>query len=246
MAGHSKWANIRRRKEAQDARKGKVFGKLIKEINVAVRAGGPDPAANAALRIAMQQARAANLPKDTMLKAIKKASEGERDTYKRMDYEGYGPGGVAIYVMATTDNLNRTIANVRHLFNKHGGRLTKKGALDFLLEAKGVFGLKPPQSEAQYEALCMRCIDAGADDITKEADYVYITCPLAAFGALQKALEAQQIPLELAEIQRIPTTYAKPNPTDTQRSLKLIQALEEDEDVQRVFANLAIKDESDE
>jgi YebC/PmpR family DNA-binding regulatory protein len=174
MSGHSKWANIKRRKGAQDAKRAKIFTKLIKELTVASREGGPDPAANPRLRLAVQNAKGANMPKDTMERAIKKGSGSDAEDYIELTYEGYAPHGVAVFVECTTDNLNRTVSNVRATFSKYGGNLGKKGEVEYMFNRKSVFILEAPEGLDQDEFI-LELIDAGAEDVEFEDGYVHIT-----------------------------------------------------------------------
>lgn len=195
MAGHSKWANIKRRKGAQDARRAKIFTKLIKEITVASREAGSDPDANPRLRLAIQNAKGANMPKDTIERAISKGSGDEGDNYVEVTYEGYGPHGVAIFLECTTDNLNRTVASVRSLFNKYGGSLGKNGSVEYLFDRKGVFSFKTPAG-VEEDAFMLSIIDAGAEDVFFSEGYAEVTCAMEDFGSLQHTLDDMQIEVE--------------------------------------------------
>ncbi|RMG79342.1 MAG: YebC/PmpR family DNA-binding transcriptional regulator [Bacteroidetes bacterium] len=170
MAGHSKWANIKHRKSAQDAKRAKIFTKIIRELTTASKEGGPDPESNPRLRLAIQNARGANMPKDTIERAIKKGQGGDAESYQEVTFEGYGPHGIAIFIEATTDNNNRTVANIRAIFNKHNGSLDKKGALEFMFERKGVFTIPVEQVKIDPEEFEMELIDGGLEEIVKEDD----------------------------------------------------------------------------
>lgn len=241
MAGHSKWANIKHRKRANDAKRGQLFGKLVKEITLAAKQGGAAPESNPWLRLAIQNAKSANLPKDNIERAIKKGSGGEAADYTEVTYEGYAAHGVAVIVECMTDNLNRTVAAVRAAFTKHGGSLGKSGSLAFLFDRKGVFTLEQ-ETVTDEEALTLAMIEAGATAIEPEAGYFYITCPLEAFGHVQKALETLQLTIDNAALQYIPNTSVPLADDATAKVMKLIEALEEHDDVQRVFHNLAVGD----
>ena len=239
MAGHSKWANIKHRKSANDAKKGKLFGKLVKEITMAAKQGGAVPESNPRLRLAIQNAKSANLPKDNIERAIKKGSGADAADYTEVTYEGYATHGVGVIVECMTDNLNRTVAAVRAAFAKYGGSLGKSGSLAFLFERKGVFTLAQ-EIVLDEEALTLAMIEAGATAIEHEAGCLYITCPLEAFGQVQKTLEALQLPIDDAALQYIPDNFITLGDEATAEVLKLIDTLEEHDDVQQVFHNLAL------
>ena len=241
MAGHSKWANIKHRKRANDAQRGQLFGKLVKEITLAAKQGGAAPESNPRLRLAIQNAKSANLPKDNIERAIKKGSGGEAAAYTEVTYEGYAAHGVAVIVECMTDNLKRTVAAVRAAFTKHGGSLGKSGSLAFLFDRQGVFTLEQ-EAVTDEEALTLAMIEAGATAIEPEAGYFYIICPLEAFGYVQKALETLQLAIDDAALQYIPNTSVPLADDATAQVMKLIEALEGHDDVQRVFHNLAVGD----
>jgi len=242
MAGHSKWANIKRRKGAQDAKRAKIFTKLIKELTVASKEGGPDPDANPRLRLAIQNAKGANMPKDTIERAINKGSGADAADYIDLTYEGYAPHGVAVFVECTTDNLNRTVSNVRAIFSKYGGNLGKNGEVEFLFDRKSVFILKAPEGVDQDEFV-LELIDAGAEDVEFEEGYVHITGAMEDFGSLQNKLEAMNLETETAELQRIPTTMVELDNEAVVKVMKLIEALEDDDDVAKVYHNMEISEE---
>lgn len=237
MAGHSKWANIKHRKSANDAKKGKLFGKLIKEITAAAKLGGPAPDSNPRLRLAIQNAKGANVPKDNIARAIKKGSGADAADYTEVTYEGYAPYGVAVVVECMTDNLNRTVAAVRAAFAKYNGSMGKSGALAFLFHRKGVFRLTLT-AVTDEEALTLAMIEADAAAIDREDDAWYVTCALEAFGAVQKALETLDITPEEAALQYIPNTAVTLSEAEATKVMKLIEALEDNDDVQRVYHNL--------
>lgn len=242
MAGHSKWANIKRRKGAQDAKRGKIFTKLIKEITIAVKEGGSDDeSSNPRLRLAIQNAKGANMPKDNIERAINKASGADGANYQEVTYEGYGPHGIAIYVECMTDNLNRTVQNVRAIFSKQEGSLSKNGSLEFLFDRKGVFTFKKPE-ELDEDAFMLELIDAGAEEVEFEDDYVTVYSAMEDFGNLNKKLEELAIETETAELQRIPSTTNQLDDEQVVSVLKLIDALEDDDDVQKVYHNLDVKE----
>jgi len=242
MAGHSKWANIKRKKGVVDARRGKIFTKLVKEITISSRLGGPDPEANARLRLAVQNARGANMPKDTIERAIKKGAGSDGTEYIELTYEGYGLHGVAVFIECTTDNLNRTVQNIRMAFSKYGGNLGTNGSLEFIFTRKGIFTFPVPE-QTDEESFTLDMIDAGAEDVEFSDGYVTVTCPLQEFGNIQKAIDAKGIEPENAGLQRIPNTYVYLTDEELQRVMKLIEALEDDDDVQKVYHNIEITEE---
>jgi len=239
MAGHSKWANIKHRKSANDAKRGKLFGKLVKEITMAAKQGGNMPESNPRLRLAIQNAKSANLPKDNIERAIKKGNSRDAATYTEVTYEGHATYGVAVVVECMTDNPNRTVADVRAIFTKYGGGLGKSNALAFLFDRKGVFTVKK-ESMTDEEALTLAMIEAGAEAIEPEAGYFHITCPLETFGHVQQGLEAMQIAMDDAALQYVPNTSVTLSGDAAAKVTKLIDALEDHEDVQRVFHNMTI------
>lgn len=241
MAGHSKWANIKHRKGAQDAKRGKIFTKLIKEIIVATKLGGPDPESNPRLRLAIQNGRAQNLPKDNIERAIKKASGDDDGNYNEVIYEGYGPHGVAVYVECTTDNLNRTVANVRSYFNKFDGSLSKHGSLDFIFDQKGVFSFKKPEMEE--DELELELIEGGAEEIEKEDDIITVYCQREDFGNMQNKLEELNIDTNDAGLQRIPITTKNLSVDEFRSAWKMIELIEDDDDVQKVFHNIELTED---
>lgn len=245
MSGHSKWSTIKRKKGALDAKRSKIFTRLIKEITVAVKeGGGPDPAANPRLRLAIQASKAANMPKDNMERAIKKGESNEGN-YTEVSYEGYASHGVAIFVEAMTDNINRTFQNVRTIFNKNGGSIGTNGSLEFIFDRKGVFVIKKNEAFTfDEDTFILEMIDGGAEEVEFEADVVTVTCAMEDFGAMQKKVEALDLELESAELQRIPkTTVAVDDPETVRKLLRFIDALEDDDDVQQVYHNLELNEE---
>ena len=245
MSGHSKWSTIKRKKGALDAKRSKVFTKIIKEITVAVREGGPDPDGNPRLRLAIQNSKAANMPKDNVERAIKKGSGADSEAYHEVSYEGYASHGVAVFVECLTDNLNRTVQNIRSAFNKHGGSLGTKGSLEFIFDRKGVFTIKLSDNVALNEDdFTLEMIDAGAEDVEFEEEYVTVYCPMEDFGVLQKKTEELKLEVENAELQRIPKTTVVLDAEALRKVMKLIDALEDDDDVQKVYHNIELNEEA--
>ncbi|WPY98716.1 YebC/PmpR family DNA-binding transcriptional regulator [Christiangramia sp. OXR-203] len=244
MAGHSKWANIKHRKGAQDKKRAKQFTRAIKEITVAVKeGGGPDPEANPALRNAIQNAKGVNMPKDTIERAIKKASGADADNYEMVTFEGYGPNGIAIFVEATTDNTNRTVASVRSIFSKNGGSLGTNGSLEFLFDKKGVFVLEKENIEIELEELELELIEGGASSFDKEDDYLTVYTDFNDFGMMSSKLEELKIEPKNSEVQRIPLNTTELPLEDAIKILNLIEKFEDDDDVQNVYHTLEVTDE---
>ncbi|MBO6117929.1 MAG: YebC/PmpR family DNA-binding transcriptional regulator [Bacteroidales bacterium] len=241
MSGHNKWSTIKRKKGALDAKRSKIFSKIIKDITVAVKEGGPDPDSNARLRLAVQNAKGANMPKDTLQRAITKASDKGTAALQEITFEGYAPHGIAVFVECLTDNNNRTVANVRSIFNKLGGNLGTNGSLSFLFERKGVFQIKI--GDRDPEELEMQLIEAGADDIEQDEEYFTVYTKMEDFSNMNKALEEAGIEAESAELQRIPNNTTELSVEDGLKVLKLVDTIEEDDDVQAVYHNLEITDE---
>lgn len=223
----------------------RTFTRLGKEITIAVKAGGPDPGSNPRLRALMQNAKAANMPKDTVERAIKKATDKDASDYKEITYEGYGPHGVAIFVEAATDNNTRTVANVRSYFNKHGGSLGTQGSLTFLFDHKSVFKIKNKEG-VSLEDLELELIDYGVDELESDDEGIVLYGAFEEFNNIQKYLEDNGFEIISAEFERIPTDYKDLAPEERESVLKLIEKLEEDEDVQNVFHNMREDDLEDE
>jgi YebC/PmpR family DNA-binding regulatory protein len=242
MSGHSKWSTIKRKKGAADAKRGKLFTKLIKEISIAAREGGGDPVANPRLRLAISNAKGNNMPKDNIDRAIKKATGSDAEQYHETTYEGYASHGVAVFVECLTDNTNRTVSSVRAAFTKHGGSLGTNGSLEFIFDRKGVFSIELGES-IDEEEFTLEMIDVGAEDVNSEDGYLTVTCDMADFGAIQKKLDELGIVAENAELQRIPNTLVTLGNEDFSKVMKLIEALEDNDDVQKVFHNLDITEE---
>ncbi len=241
MSGHSKWSTIKHKKGALDKKRGKIFTKLIKEITVAAKEGGADPEMNPRLRLAVSNAKAKNMPKDTIERAIKKVAGGEAEDYQETTYEGYASNGVAVFVECTTDNLNRTVASVRSIFNKGGGALGTNGSLEFIFDRKGVFNLPLPDG-ADIDDLTLELIDGGAEDVEVEDGNMNITCAMEDFGNMQKKLDELKLEAENAELERIPNTSVSLSDEDFAKVMKTIDALEDDDDVQKVFHNIEATD----
>jgi YebC/PmpR family DNA-binding regulatory protein len=244
MSGHSKWANIKHKKTAEDAKRGKVFTKIIKEIIVAARIGGGDPSANPRLRGALLNARTNNVPKDNVERAIKKGTgELEGVQYEESTYEGYGPGGAAVLLESLSDNKNRTVADVRHVFNKYGGNLGENGCVAWMFQKRGWIAVA--KKDAQEDALMAAALDAGAEDVREEDDdnYEIITAP-EDFDAVKKALEDAGIPIGDAEVTMLPQSYVSLTGKDAELMLKLMDALDDSDDVQKVYTNADIADDA--
>lgn len=241
MSGHSKWSTIKHKKGALDKKRGKIFTKLIKEITVAAKDGGPDIEMNPRLRLAVANAKGKNMPKDTIDRAIKKVAGGEAEEYHELTYEGYATNGVAVFVECTTDNLNRTVAAVRSIFTKHGGTLGTNGSLEFIFDRKGIFVLPVPEGLDEDE-ITLELIDGGAEDVVIEEGLMTITSAMEDFGNMQKKLEELELEAENAELERIPNTYVSLSDADFGNVMKTIDALEDDDDVQKVFHNIEATD----
>ena len=242
MSGHSKWSTIKRKKGATDAKRGALFTKVIKEIIVAAKAGGGDPGTNARLRTVLEKARSVNMPQDNMKKAILKGT-GELPgiTYEEITYEGYGPGGVALIINVTTDNKNRSAASVRDILKKSGGSMAALGATAWQFDMKGYIIV--PKEAIDEETLMGIALDAGAEDIkTEDESYDIIILP-ADFDKVKKALDAKSVKYSSAEITMVPKNYAKLAGKDAEAMLRLMDNLDEDEDVQNVYANFDISKE---
>lgn len=236
MAGHSKWANIKHKKARQDAKRGKVFTKLIREITVAAKLGGGDPADNPRLRLAMDKALAQNMPKDTIERAIERgAGAGDDSNVEELTYEGYASGGVAVLVEAMTDNRNRTVAEVRHAFSKHGGNLGTDGSVAYLFTRQGVISFAPGTDEEQ---VMEAALEAGAEDVDSEEDgSITVITPWEMLGDVNAALVAAGLEPADAEVTMVPSTYVPCDEELSESVMKLIDALEDLDDVQNVYSN---------
>ncbi len=238
MSGHSKWATIKRAKGAKDAARGKLFGRLIKEITIAARDGGGDPEGNPRLRLAIDRAKAANMPNDNINRAIKRGTgEIEGVHYEEINYEGYGPGGVAFLVETITDNKNRTVAEIRHVFSKHNGNLAENGSVSWKFDRKGVISIPKNYDE---EELMLVVIEAGAEDMSVEDEHFEIVTEATDFETVKKALEDNDIEIGEAEVQMIPQNTLKVEGKDAEGVLRLYEALEDHDDVQNVYADFDI------
>jgi YebC/PmpR family DNA-binding regulatory protein len=239
MAGHSKWANIQHRKGRQDEKRGKIFTRIIKEITVAARLGGADVSVNPRLRLAIEKASDANMAKDTVNRAIQKGSGGgDGANLDEIRYEGYGIGGAAVIVDCLTDNRTRTVAEVRHAFSKNGGNMGTDGSVAFMFKHCGQFIFSPGTSE---DAVMEVALEAGADDvITDEEGSIEVLCPMSLFSTVKAALEAKGLKAELAEVTMRPDTHTELNGEDAARMQKLLDAIENLDDVQEVYHNASI------
>ncbi|WP_322796968.1 YebC/PmpR family DNA-binding transcriptional regulator [Tepidiforma sp.] len=243
MAGHSKWAQIKRQKGANDQKRGALFTKLTREIMQAARQGGPDPAANFKLRLAIQRARASNMPNDNIERAIQKATGGaSEDQLDEITYEGYGPGGVAILVSALTDNRNRTVSEVRHQFSRAGGNLGESGSVSWQFEPRGIITI--PTEGRDPDDLALQAIDAGAEDVEIQGDAIEVRTDPASLEAVRRNLEAAGLHVENADFAMIPKTTIELDEKTAHQVLRLIEALEDLEDVQRVYSNADFSDEA--
>jgi YebC/PmpR family DNA-binding regulatory protein len=243
VSGHSKWSQIKRQKGAADAKRGQLFTKLGREITVAAREGGPDVEGNPRLRLAVQRAREANMPMDTIDRAIKRGGgEGDAAALQEIVYEGYGPGGAAIMIEAMTDNRNRTVADIRNAFTRGGGSLGESGCVAWLFENRGVISLEANGEDPEEVAL--KAIDAGADDFRVEDSSVEVYTQPGQVDAVRSALEQQSVKVASAETAMVPTTVLELEPKDTVAVLKLMERLEDLDDVQRVYTNLEFSDEA--
>lgn len=242
MSGHSKWASIKHKKAVVDTRRGKVFTKLIKEITIASRLGGGDSEANSRLRTAILAAKAANMPQENIQRAIKKGS-GELPgvAYEEASYEGYGPGGIAVLVNILTDNRNRTLSDIRYIFSKNGGSLGEAGCVAWMFEKKGQILVE--EGKVDEDDLLTMALDAGAEDVRKDGSIYEIITRVRDFEVVKKALGDHQIELSVAEITMLPQTTIKLEGKQAQQMLKLMEALEDHDDVQHVYANFDIAED---
>ena len=241
MAGHSKWANIQHRKGRQDAARSKLFSKLAKEITVAAKMGDPDPDKNPRLRLAVKEAKSQSVPKDVITRAINKASGGDAETYEEIRYEGYAPGGVAVVVEALTDNRNRTASNVRSLFSKHGGNLGETGSVQFMFDRMGQ--VIYPASAGDADAIMEAAIESGAEDVESDEETHVIWCAAEDLNEVSTALEESLGEAETAKLVWKPNITNDLDQEAAEKVLRLINALEDDDDVQNVTANFEMSDE---
>ncbi|MBT3218247.1 MAG: YebC/PmpR family DNA-binding transcriptional regulator [Proteobacteria bacterium] len=236
MSGHSKWSNIKRRKGAQDAVRGKIFTKLIKEIMVAAKMGGADLEANSRLRLAVDKAKSNSMPRANIDRAIAKAAgDLKGDDYHELVYEGYGPGGVAILVECLTDNRNRTSSDVRHAFTKHGGNLGASGSVSYLFQQKGFFTIE--QNLIDEDSLLLVALDGGAEDVSDENDMWIITCEREDYDSCKKALQSLEVATSTAELTRLPDNTVELSEADEGKLLRMMEHLEDLDDVQETYTN---------
>ena len=241
MSGHSKWSTIKRKKGALDAKRSKIFSRIIKEITVAVKEGGADPDGNPRLRMAIANAKGNSMPKDNIERAISKGKDKDGANFSELTYEGYAPHGIAIFLECTTDNTQRTVANVRKVFTKYGGTLGTNGSLSYLFDRKGIFVV--PKGNLDPDEFEMEIIDAGADDIELTDDNFIITTSIENYGSMNSKLETMSIEPETVELQRIPNETKALDLESSLKIMKMIDTFEEDDDVQNVFHNLEVTDE---
>lgn len=242
MSGHSKWSTIKHKKGKEDAKRGKIFTKIQKEIMVAARLGGGDPEANPRLRTAVSAARGANMPNENVQRAIKRGT-GELPgvTYEQAEYEGYGPGGIAVLIECLSDNKNRTVAELRNLFSKHGGSMGEAGCVSWIFEKKGIIDVE--KSKANEETLMGKVLESGAEDMKTEGDVYEIITELENFETVKSELESASIPIQSAEITMIPQNTVKVGNEKALKVLKLMDVLEDHDDVQNVYSNFDIPDD---
>ena len=241
MAGHSKWANIKHRTEAQDNKKGKIFTKIARELTVAAKIGGGDPASNSRLRLALDKARAANMPKDNVERAIKKGTgEGNDQVFEDITYEGYAPGGVGILVKTLTDNRNRTIMEVRTVITKRGGSMAEAGSVAWQFENKGI--IEVPVTACSEDDIMNYALEAGAEDVVTDGDVYSITTEPSEFENVKKHLEDNNIQIDFAELSMKPKTTIDVEGEAAKKLIALVEALEDLDDVQEVYGNYKIDD----
>ena len=242
MSGHSKWSQIKRAKGVTDAKRGQLFTKLGREISVAAREGGPDPEANARLRLAVQRAREANMPMDTIELALKRVAGSDAAALEEILYEGYGPNGAAIMIEAMTDNRNRTVAEIRNVFKSGGGSLGNAGCVAYLFDSRGIISVQP--NGADPDEVALKAIDAGADDFRVDDDGIEIYTEPTQLETVRTALEQDHVAVASAETAMIPKTTLELDPKDAVTVLRLMERLEELDDVQRVYSNLELSEEA--
>ncbi len=240
MSGHNKWSTIKRKKGALDAKRSKEFSRIIKEITVAVKEGGGDPDGNPRLRMAINNAKGVNMPKDNIQRAISKA-EKDPENLAELTFEGYGPGGIAIFIECLTDNNNRTISAIRSTLTKKGGSLGTNGSLAFLFERKGIFTIK--KENAKLEDIELDLIDSGAQDIDDNGEAYVVTTAMEDFGKMNRKLEELKVEVENASLQRIPNDFKTTDTSTALKLLRLVDEIEDNDDVQNVYHNLEITDE---
>jgi len=242
MSGHSKWSTIKHKKAATDAKRGKIFTKLIKEITIAARMGGGDPDANPRLRTALAAARAENMPKDNMERAVKKGTgELEGVNYEEVTYEGYGAGGAAVFIESLTDNKNRTVADVRHIFSKAGGNLGESGCVAYMFNKKGYLVVE--QSVTDEDTLMEVALDAGAEDVREDGENFEVITEPSDFEDVRAAIETAGIPTIDAEVTMLPQTVTPVAGKEAEQMVRLMEALEDCDDVQKVYTNADLPDD---
>ena len=244
MSGHNKWSKIKRQKGAADAKRSKAFSRILKEVTVAVKESGPDPDGNPRLRLLMQNAKGVNMPKDTLMRAISKASDKDSAALQELTFECYAPHGIALFIECLTDNNMRSVANVRSIMNKFGGTLGTNGSLGFIFDRKGVFVL-PKKADMDMEMLEMELIDAGLEEMEVDEEYITLYTAMEDVGAMVKKLEDMKLEVENAELQRIPNTTKALDEESMRKVLKIVDLLEEDDDVQAVYHDMEIPEDFD-
>lgn len=246
MAGHSKWSNIKHKKAKEDAKRSKIFTKHIRELTVAAREGGGDPDSNPRLSLAIENAKKVNLPKDNIERAIKKGT-GELDdgtgNYEEVTYEGYGPGGIAFFIEATSNNLNRTVGEIRHIFTKHGGNLGTDGSVAYMFEQKGSIKINKTEGTDEEE-LMLQAIDAGAEDVQVEEDFIEVITARSDLFDVSKALEQNGVEVESSDLIRMPATEVKADPDVASVNLKMMEMFDDNDDVSNIFTNMKMDDET--
>lgn len=242
MAGHSKWAQIKHKKAKEDAKRGKIFSKLTRAIYVAAKQGGGNPETNSQLANAIEKAKQFNLPQENIERAIKKATgELSTENYEQIVYEGYAPGGVAVMVEAMTDNRNRTAADIRHIFSKHGGNLSETGSVSWMFEKKGIISFL--KEKVNEEELLMDALEAGAEDLEEDESFVNVITSPKNFNQVKEVLKSKNYKFERAEITMTPTSTVRIEDKETAKKvIRLIEALEDHDDVQEVYSNFDIKE----
>ena len=244
MSGHNKWSKIKRQKGAADAKRSKAFSRILKEVTVAVKESGPDPDGNPRLRLLMQNAKGVNMPKDTLMRAISKASDKDSAALQELTFECYAPHGIALFIECLTDNNMRSVANVRSIMNKFGGTLGTNGSLGFIFDRKGVFVL-PKKADMDMEMLEMELIDAGLEEMEIDEEYITLYTAMEDFGAMVKKLEDMKLEVENAELQRIPNTTKALDEESIRKVMKIVDLLEDDDDVQAVYHDMEIPEDFD-
>ena len=244
MSGHSKWSTIKRKKAATDQKRGNLFTKLVREITIAAKTGGGDPNGNPRLRLAIDTAKSHSMPHDNIQRAIKKGTgELEGVTYEEITYEGYGPGGIAVIIETATDNRNRTVADVRHIMNRHNGSLGENGIVGWMFQRKG--SIEVPKAAVTEERLMEVLLDAGLEDLDSEDEgYFSVVTDVKDLDTAKKALDEAGIAYENAKMDMIPDNFVEPAPEEASRAIKLIDALENCDDVQAVYSNLEISEQA--